>query len=67
MLLYARKGLVARRVGAAKASVARLLCLCSAAAEARSWTAAALCARALLDDAGKGGAMASRELDCSYI
>ena len=36
---------------------------CSAAAEARSWTAAALRARALLDDAGEGGAMASRELE----
>ena len=67
MLLYARKGLVARRVGAAKASVARLLCLCFAAAQARSWTAAALRARALLDDAGEGGAMTSRELNWSYI
>ena len=61
--LYARKG----RGGAALARVARLLCLCSAASEARSWAAAALRARALLDDAGEGGAMASRELDWSYI
>ena len=30
-------------------------------------TAAALRARALLDNAGEGGAMASRELDWSYI
>ena len=58
---------VARRVGAALARVALLLCLCSAAAEARSWTAAALRARALLDDAGEGGTMASRELNWSYI
>ena len=54
-----------RRVGAALARVARLLCLCSAASEARSWAAAALRARALLDDAGEGGTMASRELDWS--
>ena len=58
---------VARRVGAALARVALLLCLCSAAAEASSWTAAALRARALLDDAGEVGAMASRKLDWSYI
>ena len=36
-------------------------------AEARSWTAAALRARALLDETGEGGAMASRDLDWSYI
>ena len=58
---------VPRRVSVALARVAQLLCLCSAAAKARSWTAAALCARPLLDDAGDGGAMASRELDWSYI
>ena len=58
---------VARRNGAILARVARLLCLCFAAAEARSWTAAALRARALLDDAGEGGAMTSRELNWSYI
>ena len=57
---------VARQVGAALARVAWLLCLCSAAAEARSWAAAAaLRARALLDDTGEGGTMASRELDWS--
>ena len=36
-------------------------------AEARSWTAAALRARALLDETREGGAMASRDLDWSYI
>ena len=45
--LYAReRAAVVHSVGAAPTRVERLLCLCSAAAEARSWTAAALRARA---------------------
>ena len=62
------RAVVARRNGATLARVARLLCQCSAAAKARSWTTASTArARDLLDDASEGGAMASRELNWSYI